>query len=228
MLKTVAIRQFLHVSLSSALVLACCFFLSESHASSNESVPSKNADTPKKEVNDPKFHKQLLQIAAEYQGYGKVDDMTRWAPTLCMMPPPPKARLSKSKDSGTHGKKLYYLFAKHRNEYMENKTDVAGQVVVKESWGAPSTEALKANIDKSAAKAAAKETTSAFTTDVLGAKSGLYIMYRADAKSPDTDDGWIYGTVTADGKTVTSAGRVQSCMSCHISAPHGRLFGLQQ
>jgi len=111
---------------------------------------------------------------------------------------------------------------------MENKTDVAGQVVVKESWRAPSTEAPKANIDKSAAKAAAKETTSAFTTDVLGPKSGLYIMYRAAAKAPDTDDGWVYGTVTADGKTVTSAGRVQSCMSCHISAPHGRLFGLQQ
>lgn len=44
----------------------------------------------------------------------------------------------------------------------------------------------------------------------------------------DTDDGWIYGTVAADGRTVTSAGKVQSCMGCHLKAPHGRLFGVSK
>ena len=43
-----------------------------------------------------------------------------------------------------------------------------------------------------------------------------------------TDAGWIYGTLTPDGKTVTSAGRVQRCMDCHDVAPHDRLFGLQK
>ena len=28
------------------------------------------------------------------------------------------------------------------------------------------------------------------------------------------------------GKRVTSVGRVDNCMSCHTTAPHGRLFGL--
>jgi hypothetical protein len=38
--------------------------------------------------------------------------------------------------------------------------------------------------------------------------------------------GWVYGTVAPDG-TVTSAGRVASCMGCHTpSAKHERLFGL--
>ena len=35
----------------------------------------------------------------------------------------------------------------------------------------------------------------------------------------------MYGTVTADGKKVTSAGRVASCMKCHETKAT-RLFGL--
>jgi hypothetical protein len=57
-------------------------------------------------------------------------------------------------------------------------------------------------------------------------KAGLFIMYKLDPKTPGTDEGWVYGTVTADGKKVTSAGRVESCMECHKDAPHDRLFGL--
>ncbi len=41
------------------------------------------------------------------------------------------------------------------------------------------------------------------------------------------DEGWGYGTISVDRKTVSSAGRVASCMRCHDSAPHGRLFGLK-
>lgn len=58
-----------------------------------------------------------------------------------------------------------------------------------------------------------------------GASRGLYVMLRLDPKTPGTDDGWVYGTIAPDG-TLTSSGRVASCMSCHVGAPHGRLFGL--
>jgi hypothetical protein len=51
-------------------------------------------------------------------------------------------------------------------------------------------------------------------------------MFKLDPSTPGTDRGWAYGTVTADGKQVTSAGRVESCMRCHRKAPHDRLFGL--
>jgi hypothetical protein len=51
-------------------------------------------------------------------------------------------------------------------------------------------------------------------------------MFKLDPKTPGTDEGWVYGTVSADGKQVTSAGRVESCMRCHQKAPHDRLFGL--
>ncbi len=51
-------------------------------------------------------------------------------------------------------------------------------------------------------------------------------MYKTAPFAPGTDDGWVYGTVTADGKTVTSAGLVESCMSCHREAPRDRCFGI--
>ncbi|MDF1667843.1 MAG: cytochrome P460 family protein [Planctomycetota bacterium] len=57
-----------------------------------------------------------------------------------------------------------------------------------------------------------------------GKQKDLFIMLKVDPKTPGTDQGWIYGTVTPDGKTVTSAGRVQSCMKCHVKIKD-RLFG---
>ena len=56
--------------------------------------------------------------------------------------------------------------------------------------------------------------------------AGLYIMFKLDPSTPDSDEGWVYATVTPDGR-VTSAGRVASCMGCHEpSATHERLFGV--
>ena len=51
-------------------------------------------------------------------------------------------------------------------------------------------------------------------------------MAKLAPETPGTDEGWIYGTVAPDG-TVTSAGLVESCMECHDSAPHERLFGVR-
>lgn len=56
-------------------------------------------------------------------------------------------------------------------------------------------------------------------------RSDLFIMAKLDPKTAGTDQGWVYGTVTPDGKTVTAAGRVESCMKCHQAARHDRLFG---
>lgn len=56
-------------------------------------------------------------------------------------------------------------------------------------------------------------------------KAGLFIMMKLDPKTPGTDEGWVYGTVADDLKTVTSVGKVSSCMKCHQEAPHDRLFG---
>lgn len=57
-------------------------------------------------------------------------------------------------------------------------------------------------------------------------QSDLFIMMKLAPQTPDTDQGWVYGTVTHDGKTVTAAGKIASCMKCHADAKNDRLFGL--
>ena len=45
------------------------------------------------------------------------------------------ARFSASKDTETHGQKLYSLFAKQREAYLKLTAPVAiGQIIIKESW----------------------------------------------------------------------------------------------
>ena len=58
-----------------------------------------------------------------------------------------------------------------------------------------------------------------------GAPAGLFIMFKVDSATPETDEGWVYATVSTAGE-VTSAGRVASCMGCHENATHERLFGV--
>ena len=57
------------------------------------------------------------------------------------------------------------------------------------------------------------------------APAGLFIMFKVEPATSDTDLGWVYATVTTAGQ-VTSAGRVASCMGCHEVADHERLFGV--
>lgn len=181
-------------------------------------------------VNDKSFHEALLKIAAEYTTYGRVDDETRWAPYLCRMPNPSVARVSGSKDSETHGSKLYFLFAKQRKDYLKGG-DQTGQVIVKEGWTPKElptdtkTQAVRVGSEgqRDSYIPYAKKDGKLFHAE---SKHALFIMMKLDPKTPETDNGWVYGTVSPDGKQVTSAGRVSSCMACHQEAKNDRLFGL--
>ena len=63
-----------------------------------------------------------------------------------------------------------------------------------------------------------------FAADTRAPKD-LFVIAKVGPQD-GTDESWIYGTVAVDG-TVTSAGRVASCMGCHDhDAAHERLFGL--
>jgi len=78
----------------------------------------------------------LAPILRGYADYGRVDDDPRWAPDNCRAPAEPPLRKSASRDEATHGRKLYYLFAKNREAYLHARDhdQPDGQVVVKESW----------------------------------------------------------------------------------------------
>ena len=100
---------------------------------------------------DRRFHARLLEIASSYQDYHSVNEEAHWAPVSCnsfnnafqpvTSPPPPiEPLVSASGDSTTHGRKLYWLFAKvmpesgNRDYAIPGKPNPIGQVVVKEAW----------------------------------------------------------------------------------------------
>lgn len=142
---------------------------------------------------------RLLGVSAAYPSYGRVDDTARIASPLCRPPDPAPPRLSASRDPETHGRKLFYLYAKDHEAYrmVRELSQPLGQVLVKESYlpGTPRT------------------------------RGPLFVMMKTGEAGSDA--GWIYATMSPDGKTVTASGKIASCMECHQSArTNDRLFGV--
>jgi hypothetical protein len=197
----------------------------------------------KEELNDPRFQDLLLTVGKSYATLGKVDDVLRFAPVLCAMPAPAPIRESASKDGGTHGQKLYFLYAWDAASYLKTprkdsfkvrqsaplyEGKPAAQVLVKESWSCVKVEEKDRPSGKESLSAGSKVIVKNGERFKAGELSGLFIMVKLDESVEGTDRGWVYGTVTADQKRVTAAGRVKSCMACHESAGAGRLFGLPE
>jgi hypothetical protein len=196
-----------------------------------ESRPIRTSGTG--DALDERFVESLRAAADDYLAWGRVDEQPNVAPELCAAPAPrdpnDSVRLSSAGDGSPHGRKLYYLYAKDRAAYRALGVDAGtgaalpvGFTVVKEAFTPRST-------TKDAAAGAPRgfvEHDGAYL--VPDARAGLFIMTKVgDAAKPGTDEGWIYGTVAADG-AVTSAGQVASCMGCHVGeATHERLFGVR-
>ena len=184
----------------------------------------------------------LTRAAAAYRSWGQIDDELRWAPTRCRMPRRSRARVSRA--GAPHGRKVYFVYASDRAAYVRFTTgsDAApaiGLTVVKEAFEPrelPSEARGRAPLPASPFPQASPRTVldgaEAYTPladgeRLLGAGEarGLYVLRFVGTAVPESDEGWIYGTLAPDG-TATSTGRVSQCMACHRSAPHGRLFGL--
>ncbi|HKQ71024.1 MAG TPA: hypothetical protein VJT73_16875 [Polyangiaceae bacterium] len=183
------------------------------------------------------FAEEARRIAANYQSWGRVDDEWRWAPFLCRLPLPAVARPSQSDDPSTHGQKLYSVFAKNHAAYPAGPhTD---QAVVKESWVPEVVTEPDANYNPGSYRTSADAGARSADADHFygyakgeggvvyraATPAGLFIMFKLAPTTPDTDQGWVYATVTTAGQ-VTSAGRIASCMGCHEAADHERLFGV--
>jgi Cytochrome P460 len=189
-------------------------------------IPSSGAVTE-----DHSFDGPLLEVARSYKQFSRIGEVVRLTAVPCAPPPRPvPPSLSASVDSGTHGRKLYWLYVKElplgytEGDYsFGDKPNPVGQVVVKEAWHPQEVNADEKNDVVGRFKQAVDKDGRVFCT---GEQGHLFIMAKLDPSTPGTDEGWVYGTVTPDGKQVTCAGRVKSCMACHRDAPHDRLFGL--
>jgi len=220
------------VLLTLALLPGCTRGEALTRPSAADSAPPAEAT---KEILDPRFVAELRKVFAGYKAWGRVDDELRWAPFLCRLPEPGKPRMSAAAADSGHAKKLYSLFAREHADYVALATDPAHvakgeQAVVKESYipelvtdgsapsqlfGGPSTPG--------------DDHFSPYLTQdgkVYRASkiAGLYVILELPPTTPGTDEGFVYGTLSPDGE-VTSAGRVASCMGCHLAAKHRRLFG---
>jgi hypothetical protein len=158
--------------------------------------------------------------------------------------------------------KLFSVFAKDRVSYSNsgNKSVPVGQTIVKEVYAATEIAQLNGRGDLQGGLTTVrtdKPNDRQFPYFQCGdslyraAKTDrLFIMIKLDSKTPDTDNGWVYGTATPEinfnvngglwyansadphiinintEAKVTSAGRVASCMGCHQKAKNDRLFGL--
>ncbi len=188
-------------------------------------------------ANDAKQHPVLLAIAGRYDSFARADG-THWSQLDCLAPPDDPAHLSRADEGTAHGRKVFVLrlfdfetYARETGGRSHAPSDarmgkgipVPGteQVLVKVSYE-PTEDATKAQPFAGIAPAVHKG-----KKYYPGEQKDLFVMYRPTDKSLATDSGWLYGTVSADGKRVSSAGLVKSCMSCHEKAPHGRQFGVK-
>lgn len=200
-------------------------------------APSEPTAASAAEV-DARFAPLIADAFREYRGWGRVDDELRWAPWLCRLPMPGRARMSAADDGG-HARKLYSVFARLRDRYPfvqgpEPVSQPVGQVLVKESYhpelvekgaapelpGASGPESPHGPEDHF--DPYLRDGDSVYRASRL---AGAYVVLKVAPETPGTDEGWVYGTVTPEGE-VTSAGRVASCMGCHESARHERVFGI--
>jgi hypothetical protein len=238
------------VAIAASAIVAIAFAANqvECGAEEQEQVSDQKVKKASQDSQNKVFRSKLLEIAKVYEGYGRVDDETRWAPYLCRMPMPSIARLSQSDNEETNGQKLYFLFAKNRTGYLAagSKPSPLGQVIVKEAWKAEEvTGEIKTtwrDIQKRSIRPKKRSLGGSYYPFAskggkhyrASARVGLYIMFKVDPKTPGTDGGWVYGTITTDGGVlddkqplkVTAVGKIESCMSCHRDAKTDRLFGL--
>lgn len=165
-----------------------------------------------------RFRPRLLEIAAEYRGYRKMADDPQYAPEMCRAPVHDKPFASAA-ETGAHRQKLYFLWVKQPEDYYMVGKDFTGadktapqpvgQILVKESFHAMAGPDGKPDPGRK-----------------LGAKSDLFVMFKLDPATQGTDQGWVYGTLTSDGKVVTAAGKLAPCMKCHTDGTQDRLFGM--
>ena len=219
------------MKLEAACVVALLGACESTRGSTASAEPTKPAASAKL---DARYVDAIRAAGAAYTKWGRVDELPRQAPTDCAAPsanPEGKAsrvRVSEADAESAHGEKLYYLWASDRAAYLANTAAAVGFAIVKEAFAAvPAVNASNPapSPDYGRVPLPIRTTSIDGKQVAVGAPAGLFVMTKV-AATEGTDAGWVYGTIAPDG-TVTSAGRITSCIACHVDATHERLFGLR-
>lgn len=189
----------------------------------------------------------LKKVAGTYPKWGLVDHEARRAPWLCRMPIAPTAKRSAARAGTPHARKLYGLFAIDPQAYASSpifldrdetwRMKGFGQAIVKETFHPKryTTEAWAREEEKRGEvpyEIRSRELRPLIEKDhvlVPGKPGPLFVMLQVPAGTPGSDAGWVYATFDRkdDKRTLTAAGVIGSCKTCHEQAPHGRLFGMK-
>jgi hypothetical protein len=221
------------LALTTASLLGCAIQRPSGNLGLMQPSPKdeKAGDSSQKKP-DPQLAAAVLSAAGAYKGWKRVSDQAHWAPTMCRAPVAEGAQVSDSKDDTTHGRKLYYLFAKDPDAYrwlpQRKGESPVGQALVKEAWVPVEVDPATVPTTKDSFGQPTHPPEYAFADGKAyktGAAAPLFVMVKLDPKTPGTDQGWVYGAVSADRKSVIDAGRIASCMGCHTKTEHDRLFG---
>jgi len=203
-----------------------------------DSETKKPAETPVQkvqvstvpDVNDPQFHEALESVLEEYLHFGMVNSIS--LPTsgdaLDSEDAAPKPYMSESEHEPSHGKKLYFLFARDIGHYTnpEGKPAPAGQAIVQECWtSSPSNPAARNLVKHASGNRVNPRAKVGNETLKIGQRQKFFIMTKLAKDTPDTDEGWVYGVVDADSREVVASGKIASCISCHVNGGNDRLFG---
>ncbi len=169
--------------------------------------------------------KTLLDIIA---GYDKLPlfnytvkmaavDTRPYNPNDPIVYPPTTIFKSRSTDSTTHGGKVFRLRIKDDSNYAYDLSQPTGQTIV------------MATYDYTQSRITLGEGKSLKMNDSLhlvpGTPRNYYIMFKSNATDYKTDNGWVYGVVTPDGKKVLQKGLIASCMRCHSESKTDRTLG---
>lgn len=187
-----------------------------------ESVHDLRAAPDRDGLIDRRFVDVVHAAAAAHGNWTRLGDWPKWAPTMCDVPPPPGPLVSRADADSPHGGKLYFLYAKDAAAYQAEPRpeQPVGQALVKRSHAAD-------EVPESDASARDRSATATRDGRVyrLGAERERFVMVKLAPDTPGTDRGWVYGTVSASGVGITSAGRVPRCVACHVEAGPDRVFG---
>ncbi|MCA9281788.1 MAG: hypothetical protein KDA30_07090 [Phycisphaerales bacterium] len=179
----------------------------------------------------------VREIAERYRSeFTVVSPVPKWAPMLCSAQAyaavAARPKMSASGDQGTHGQKLYYLYASDLGAYLAPFVN-GESLPIDPAWPAVGTTLVKASWtpvrveDESAARDPFRRVVrSDGVVYETGEQRDLFIMTRLDPMTPETDNGWVYATVHPETLEVQAAGRIASCMACHVNNGESRLFGV--